>query len=56
MSRQKSQDKSQSQPFVDKFQTQLEQCTTQQAALLRGRLRGLSKIKNEQRQQQVLER
>ena len=56
MSRQKSQDKSQSQPFVDKFQTQLEQCTTQQAALLRGRLRGLSKIKNDQRQQQVLER
>lgn len=56
MSRQKSHDKSQSQPFVDKFQTQLEQCTTQQAALLRGRLRGLSKIKNEQRQQQVLER
>lgn len=56
MSRQKSHDKLQSKPFVDKFQTQLEQCTTQQAALLRGRLRGLSKIKNEQRQQQVLER
>ena len=56
MSRQKSHDKSQSNPFVDKFQSQLEQCTTQQAALLRGRLRGLTKIKNEQRQQQVLER
>jgi len=56
MSRQKSHDKLQSKPFVDKFQTQLEQCTTRQAALLRGRLRGLSKIKNEQRQQQVLER
>ncbi|MGM0429018.1 MAG: ATP-dependent RNA helicase HrpA [Pseudomonadota bacterium] len=56
MSRQKSHDKLQSKPFVDKFQTQLEQCTTRQAALLRGRLRGLNKIKNEQRQQQVLER
>ena len=42
MSRQKSHDKSQSQPFVDKFQTQLEQCTTQQAALLRGRLHQVS--------------
>lgn len=51
-----SRQKSHSNPFVEKFQTQLEQCTTRQAALLRGRLRGLSKIKNEQRQQQVLER
>jgi len=51
-----SRQKSHSNPFVEKFQTQLEQCTTRQAALLRGRLRGLSKIKNEQRQQQMLER
>ena len=51
-----SRQKSHSNPFVEKFQTQLEQCTTRQAALLRGRLRGLGKIKNEQRQQQVLER
>lgn len=45
-----------SDPLIKQYQAQLNQCTTQQAAQLRGRLRGLDKIKNEQRREQVLKK
>lgn len=42
------------QALIKQYQAELEQCTLQQAAQLRGRFRGLRKIKQAGRQQQVL--
>ena len=42
--------------LIKQYQAQLEQCTLQQAAQLRGRLRGLHKVKKAERQQQILEK
>lgn len=42
--------------LIKQYQAELEQCTRQQAAQLRGRLRGLHKIKKPERQQQVLDK
>ncbi|KPD23632.1 ATP-dependent RNA helicase HrpA [Idiomarina zobellii] len=49
-----SRNKTNTNPFVKQYQSQLEQCTYQKAAQLRGRLRGLVKIKDEKKQQKVL--
>lgn len=49
-----SRNKTNTSPFVKQYQSQLEQCTYQKAAQLRGRLRGLVKIKDEKKQQKVL--
>ena len=42
--------------LIKQYQTELEQCTLQQAAQLRGRLRGLHKVKKPERQQQILDK
>ncbi|RUO77642.1 ATP-dependent RNA helicase HrpA [Idiomarina seosinensis] len=44
------------QALIQQYQAELEQCTLQQAAQLRGRLRGLRKVKKAERQQQILQR
>lgn len=45
-----------SQALIKQYQAELKQCTLQQAAQLRGRLRGLQKVKQPHRQQQILEK
>lgn len=49
-----SRNKTNTNPFVKEYQSQLEQCTYQKAAQLRGRLRGLAKISDTTKQQKVL--